>query len=81
MGGAFSNNLAVTISCVTPDAVIRYTLDGSEVTASSAIYTVPLRLATPAAVHARAYKDGMLDSYMAVMSYYWLNTVAPRTAF
>ena len=35
--------------------VIRYTLDGSEPSASSPIYTAPFRLSSPTIVKARAY--------------------------
>ncbi len=80
-GGAFASATTVTIACDTPDAVIRYTLDGSEATSSSEIYDAPITLSAPAAIHARAFKADMLDSYSAATSYYWSAPVATRASF
>jgi hypothetical protein len=48
----------VTLGCRTPNAVIRYTLDGSEPTAKSPRYTAPLKLTATAAVNATAFGPG-----------------------
>ncbi len=47
----------VTLRSMTPDAVIHYTLDGSEPTAKSPVYEAPLRDAT--AVRAMAVAEGL----------------------
>jgi len=61
-GTAFTNSLVVTITCATPDALIRYTLDGSTPTSGSALYTKQVKISRDLTVCARAFKDGLLDS-------------------
>jgi hypothetical protein len=56
--GGFVGELQVTLGCRTPNAVIRYTLDGSEPTAKSPRYTAPLKLTATAAVKAVAWGPG-----------------------
>jgi glucose/arabinose dehydrogenase len=70
----------VTISCDTPDAVIHYTLDGSEPNASAPLYTAPLvlndsaKLRASLQLKARASRPGFLDGYTE--GYYFLPQVA-----
>lgn len=52
----------VSISCGTPDAVIYYTLDGTEPSASSTPYSTPIEIKETTTVKAIAVKDGMNDS-------------------
>ena len=52
----------VTITSVTANAVIRYTLDGTEPDASDAVYSTPLRITQSTTLRARAFKSGMLAS-------------------
>ena len=54
-GGVYSAKLAVTLDSATRGAVIRYTLDGTEPTASSAMYDRPLALTADTTVKARAF--------------------------
>lgn len=55
----------VTISCTAPGAAIRYTLDGSDPTRGSALYTRPLLLDDCATIKARAFRRGHLESAVA----------------
>ncbi len=55
-------NHIVVISCATEGAVIRYTLDGSEPTAESAIYTEPIEIVSDMTIRARAFADGLYES-------------------
>ena len=48
----------MSIATTTPDAEIRYTLDGSEPHAASELYTGPLHIATGTTIKARAFLDG-----------------------
>ena len=49
--------------------VIRYTLDGSEPTSSSAVYSSPLNLTSTTVVKAKSYGEQSLTSDMGVASY------------
>lgn len=44
--GFFTSTMALTCSCIEPDAEIRYTTDGSTPTITSTLYTEPLSLAS-----------------------------------
>jgi len=59
----------VQLICLTPGAKIYYTLDGTEPTTTSLPYSAPLSLVFGATIKARAYKDGMTDSDMAVAQF------------
>ena len=58
---------AVTISCETPGAVIRYTLDGSEPMDGGAVYVGEFALTDTATIKAVATLDGWFDSEMAMV--------------
>ena len=59
----------VTLSCATSGATIRYTLDGSDPTAESAVYTAPIALSATTTVKASAFADGMNASAVATATY------------
>jgi Chitobiase/beta-hexosaminidase C-terminal domain/FG-GAP-like repeat len=61
-GGNGSGTWLVHLTTETVDATIRYTLDGSEPTTSSALYAEPLMIAGSATIKARAFKSGMNNS-------------------
>ena len=58
----FRNGQPVVISCATPDAEIRYTLDGSEPTAGSALYEGSLVVSNSVTVKAKAFVEGLSPS-------------------
>lgn len=58
------NDNMVSISCATEGASIHYTLDGTEPTAESSVYTEPFAINSTVTVKAVAVKDGEL-SYVA----------------
>jgi uncharacterized repeat protein (TIGR03806 family) len=64
-GGTFSGPVEISLSEREPGADIRYTLDGSAPGASDMRYEKPFKLAGPAVVRARAYKDGFTRSITA----------------
>jgi alpha-mannosidase len=74
---AFLDRTTVTLTSPNPGATIRYTLDGSEPTAASALYTEPLRLERTATVKARAFAPGLDDRFVATAAF---TRVAPRDA-
>ncbi len=61
-GTLFTNTLLVTITCETENAVLRYTLDGSDPTESSAEYTEPITLNEATTVVVISSKPGFLSS-------------------
>ena len=62
-GTAFNgSSRRVSISCPTADAAIYYTLDGSEPTEASKLYTKSFNVFDTTTVRAKAFKDGMLAS-------------------
>ncbi|MCA9237722.1 MAG: RICIN domain-containing protein [Planctomycetales bacterium] len=65
--GSYSHDVWVQIVCDTPDAVIRYTTDGSEPTAASPRYTEPVRIARSSVVKAYAERRGLQRSKRAVV--------------
>jgi hypothetical protein len=67
--GTYLAAIDVAIACETPDATIRYTLDGSEPGESSAPYLGPIHLASSATIKARAFKVDFQPSDVAVADY------------
>jgi len=64
-GGTFATGQTVAITCSTPGATIRYTVNGADPTASSPLYSVPLQLTGTTTVKAYALASGQLDSPIA----------------
>lgn len=56
------DNTHVQILCETPGSTIHYTLDGTDPTAASPVYTEPVYVSSNLLVKAIAYKEGMEDS-------------------
>jgi len=67
--GTYTEAQDVTINCETDGATIYYTVDGTEPTIESNIYTSPISLSETATVKAMATKDGMLASEVATALY------------
>ena len=61
----FDAPMMVSISCATPKAEIRYTLDGSIPTEKSHLYTKPFAIQNSVLVKARAMKKGEPPSFVA----------------
>lgn len=68
-GVTFSPTLDVVLTCGTDAATIRYTLDGTDPTESSAEYTGPITLSATTTIRARAYKAGMAASDVVGATY------------
>ncbi len=64
-GGAFTDSVSVTLSTNTVSASIYYTLDGSDPTTGSTLYSVPFTLTSSGTVKARAFLGGYNDSGIA----------------
>lgn len=67
-GGLFNAPFAVTLGAE-PDAVIRYTLDGSTPSEQSPVYDRPLRVNANTVLRARAFAVGKLSSRVSSATY------------
>jgi hypothetical protein len=67
--GEYNGVLDVSITTATPSAQIRYTTDGTVPTASSTLYTEPIRVTQSVTFTARAFKEGMLPSGFQTAEY------------
>ena len=68
-GFVFHPSARVAISCATPGAEIRYTTDGSDPTAASALYEGPVEITSDTTLRARAFACGMNASPVASATY------------
>ena len=59
----------IRLSCPTPGADIRYTLDGSMPHERSALYSDPVPLENSCTLHARAFKEGLHDGFPSSQSF------------
>jgi probable HAF family extracellular repeat protein len=67
--GTYPFSATITMTCPTPNALIRYTINGSDPTASSNPYIEPFVLRSSATVKARAFATGMAPSPPASTPY------------
>jgi hypothetical protein len=68
-GTTFSSSVLVTLTTTTSDAQIHYTLDGTDPTTSSTLYSTPLSLDFSAMVKARAFHAGLTASNVATAQF------------
>lgn len=79
-GTSLDAPLVVKIECATSGAKIRYTTNGYDPTTSSPEYKGPLTIQDTVTLKARAYKDNMAESAVAMAKYTEVNPeVAPVT--
>ena len=67
--GTYTEAQEVTINCSTPDATIYYTIDGSDPTVSSSVYTTPITVSESTTIKAMAAKEGLDNSNIATATY------------
>lgn len=68
-GQVVSKGTQVTLSTATPDAAVYYTVDGSNPTAESTLYTAPITINEDVTIKAIAVKEGLKDSSIAAFKY------------
>lgn len=80
-GDYFYESVEVALSSRTPEAVIHYTLDGSEPTRSSARFETPFSIDRTTTVKARSFADGMQESRAVEMVFTRTNWKLEATEF
>ena len=78
--GFFKDPFTVVLSCATPSASIRYTLDGSVPTAASTLYATPLSVSTTTLLRAVAFATNFVPSETITHSYIYLDSVFAQTS-
>ncbi|MBT4484603.1 MAG: DUF1573 domain-containing protein, partial [Candidatus Latescibacteria bacterium] len=68
-GGLYDNIVTVELSVNSSNAKIRYTLDGSEPTATSTKYVNPISIDKTSVLRARAFEDGFLPGKINTNTY------------
>lgn len=81
IGGTYYEAFDATITCATDGAVIRYTLDGTEPTETSAVYSAPVSISATTTLKAKAWKEGYTPSFVASATYNFPPEVANIAAF
>ncbi len=76
----FVDPIPVTLTVATPGAVIRYTVDNSDPTATSPIYTGPLTFSTTTTVKAKAFLENWVSSAVMTEVYTDASTLPPPVA-
>ncbi|MBZ5589340.1 MAG: chitobiase/beta-hexosaminidase C-terminal domain-containing protein [Acidobacteriia bacterium] len=71
----FLERTTVTLTSPNPGATIRYTLDGSEPSAASPVYSEPVRLDRTTTLKARAFAPGLDDRFVVAATF---TKVTPR---
>jgi hypothetical protein len=67
--GAYEGSVLVSILVETEDAIIKYTLDGSDPDENSPVYSQPIFIETTTVISARGYKEHWTPSPVAVAEY------------
>ncbi len=68
-GSNFFPTMNVALTCATEGAKIYYTIDGSNPTESSELYTAPFEISSTVTVKARAYAEGKASSGVVSATY------------
>ncbi|MBW6515148.1 MAG: chitobiase/beta-hexosaminidase C-terminal domain-containing protein [Candidatus Cloacimonetes bacterium] len=68
-GGSYFGSIMVSITTVTPDATIHYTMDGTDPTDQSPIFTDPIEVTDDVTIKARGYATGLNPSIISTANY------------
>ena len=79
VAGTYADAQTVTISCASPSTVIYYTLDGTEPTDASTLYSGAISVSTTTTIKAVAYAGGSDHSTVASANYYICSADDPYT--
>ncbi len=79
--GSYSEVIEIDIETSTPDAVIRYSTDGSDPTENSSLYSIPLRIRETTLIKAKAYRNNYRPSLTSQVNYVINLPLAPVPTF
>lgn len=68
-GGHYTTPQTVSISTATAGATIRYTMDGSDPSENSSVYSNPIQISSTTTIKARGYKTNFSQSAIASATY------------
>lgn len=77
--GTYAEAQSVTISCESPSTIIYYTLDGTEPTPNSTLYSEAISVSSTTTIKAVAYAGGDDHSTVATANYYICSDEDPYT--
>ena len=69
----YNRPISISMTCADPDAEIHYTTDGSEPTKKSSVFKSPFIINKTCTVKAKAFKKGMVESFMTQREFNRLN--------
>jgi len=69
--GLYETPFDLELTCLMPDTTIRYTLDGTEPTGSSSVYSSPININATKWVRAVAFRSGWRQSRVETHSYFF----------
>jgi hypothetical protein len=78
--GYYDTAQSVSMTCASPSATIRYTLDGTEPTTSSAVFTSALNVNGNTILRAAAFLFGAKTSAVETRSYFFIASVLQQAA-
>ena len=82
VAGPYFGTQNVTLTSSTPGSTIRYTVDGSDPTASSTLYASPISVPVSTTIKAKAFASGFTESNISTAAYEigtWAGTAAWKT--
>lgn len=68
-GGFYQQSFTLSMSCATPDAEIRYTLNEADPDQNSLLYSTPILIDGSVTVKAKAFVEGMIPSLISTANY------------
>jgi alpha-tubulin suppressor-like RCC1 family protein len=80
-GGSYGAPQAVAMSTTTPSTTMRYTTDGSQPTAASPLYTVPITVTATGTINAFASRAGWVDSDSGAASFWMTQGTVATPSF
>ncbi len=68
--GFYAGPVSISLTSATPEADIRFTLDGTDPSTSSPLYSAPIQISSTTVVRARSFSAGMLNAPAVTRSYF-----------